>query len=210
MIDRQLEEGIAHAHSKGIGIVLMGPLAGGRLAVPTEALAAVLPSVKRVPEMALRFVLANPGVTAALSGMTRPEDIDENVAVASAETPLTADDWKSIDEHLRKLKAQADLYCTACGYCMPCPQNVRIPRIFRTYNLSRVYGLTERARKEYAGILKDNWDADARQADACNECGACETKCPQKLPIRAQLKDAHRDLLTAEIAENAEKKQRQE
>lgn len=194
LLDRPLEPGIAHAHARGIGIAIMGPVGGGRLASPTEAFASVLPSVRRVPELAMRFVLANPGVSVAMSGMTSKEVIDENAAVAGRDVPLTADDLKVIDQHLGKLKAMADLYCTGCGYCVPCPANVRIPRIFRTYNSARVYGLWDRARKDYAGIVGDPGDPEARTADACTECGECETKCPQKLSIREQLKEAHRAL----------------
>lgn len=194
MLDRALESGIARARAKGIGIAIMGPVGGGRLAVPTEAFASVLPSVRQVPELALRFVLSNPGVSVAISGMTSKEVIDANVAIASHDLALSPDDWQTIDRYLRDLKSKADLYCTGCGYCMPCPQDVRIPRIFRTYNLANVYGLWERARNDYAGILGDVWDPQARQADSCNECGACETKCPQKLPIRKQLQQAHEAL----------------
>lgn len=194
MLDRQLEGGIAHAREMGVGVTVMGPLAGGRLAVPTEAFASVLPAVRRVPELALRFVLANPGVTLAISGMTSKQAIDENVALASQDSSLSPADLLAIDQHLQKLKSQADHYCTGCNYCTPCPRGVRIPRIFRTYNLARVYGLWDRARLDYSEILRDPWDADARQADACNDCGACEAKCPQKLPIRKQLEEAHKAL----------------
>jgi uncharacterized protein len=141
-------------------------------------------------------VLSNPGVSVAISGMTSKEVIDANVAIASHDVALSPDDWQTIDRYLRDLKSKADLYCTGCEYCMPCPQDVRIPRIFRTYNLANVYGLWERARNDYAGILGDVWDPAARQADSCNQCGACESKCPQRLPIRKQLQQAHEALKT--------------
>jgi uncharacterized protein len=194
LLDRQLAAGIAQAKARGIGIALMGPVGGGRLAAPTEAFASVLPEVKRVPELALRFVLANPGVSVAISGMESNQIINENAAIASQDVPLTSDELQAIDRHLVKLKAMADLYCTGCGYCVPCPQNVRIPRVFRLYNMARVYGLWDRARKDYAGIVGDEWDPEARDADSCTECGDCRAKCPQKLPIPEQLKEAHQSL----------------
>jgi len=77
LLDRQLEEGIAYAHEKGLGVVVMGPVAGGRLGVDNEVMAAMLPGIKRVPELALRFVLANPHISMALSGMSTMEQVEE-------------------------------------------------------------------------------------------------------------------------------------
>ncbi len=82
----------------------------------------------------------------------------------------------------------ANLYCTGCNYCMPCPQGVAIPRIFECYNSGRVYDLWESARQGYAGIGQA-W-SPGKKADACADCGVCETKCPQHLHIRDQLKEA--------------------
>jgi len=194
MLDRQLEAGIARARARGIGIAVMGPLGGGRLADPTEAFASVVPAIRRTPELALRFVLANPGVSVAMSGMETRQIIDENAAIAGSEAPLSAEELRTIDQHLVRLKNMAELYCTGCGYCMPCPQEVRIPRIFRIYNLARVYGLWQRARGDYAEIVGDQWDPGARDAGSCIQCGQCEKKCPQKLAIIEQLKQAHKAL----------------
>lgn len=194
LLDRAYEAAIAHAGAKGVGIVIMGPLAGGRVIASAEVFGQVVPGLSHVPELALRFVLANPNVSVAISGMESFEIIDQNVRVAGDDTPLSPDDYAVIDSHLKKLRAAADLCCTGCGYCVPCPQNVRIPRIFNLYNLARVYKNWDGARRGYAGIKKDVWDPEAKQADTCNECGACEKKCPQNIAIRKQLKDAHRAL----------------
>lgn len=191
MLDRQLEPGIAHAHEKGVGVVVMGPVAGGRLGVSSDVLAGLVGGVQRVPELALRFVLANPGVTVALSGMSTMQQVQENVVTAADPVSLDAADQAAIADHLQRLKKMADLYCTGCGYCMPCEgAHVAIPSIFSKYNLGRVYGLWDKAREQYASIGKVPWEKGAL-ADACAECGKCEEKCPQKLPIRAQLKEAH-------------------
>ncbi len=191
LLDRRLEEGIALAHERGIGIVVMGPVAGGRLGVDSPVLRELVPGVERVPELALRFVLSNPHVSVALSGMSTMQHVVENVAIASDETPLTAEDRKAIQVQLERLQAMADLYCTGCSYCLPCPQNVDIPYIFQKYNEARVYGLWEAAREAY-----QTWRRGSRErADACVECGECETKCPQHIPIRDQLKEAHAALM---------------
>ena len=193
MLDRHLVEGIAAAHEKGIGVVVMGPVAGGALGSNSEVLLQWLPSIRRVPELALRFVLANPNVSVALSGMNTLQQVEQDVNVASDSVALREADHAEIEEHLTRLKALADLYCTQCGYCQPCPQDVPIPRIFGRYNLGRVYGLWEAAREQYDHIGKSEWDK-GHQADACNECGECEEKCPQNIPIREQLKKAHTTL----------------
>lgn len=193
MLDRSLQDGIAYAHEKGVGVVVMGPVAGGRLGSGSDVLQTLIPGVKRVPELAMRFVLANPSVSVALSGMSTLQQVQENLAVAADSTSLSQADTQSILQHVEKLKAMADLYCTGCGYCVPCPKEVNIPTIFTRYNLGRVWGLWDAARTAYDNLSKLPWDTGKR-ADACVECGQCETKCPQKLPIIQQLKEAHKNL----------------
>lgn len=189
LFDRQLEEGLALAHEAGIGVIVMGPVGGGRLGEPSEVLESLLPDVKRVPELALRFVLANPNVTIALSGMSTMAQVEENLATANDAVSLSDEDRAAIETHLKRLKSMADLYCTGCGYCLPCPAEVNIPAVFERYNRARVYGLWASARAAYARML-----AKGTGAEACTECGECEAKCPQDLPIREQLKQAHRAL----------------
>jgi len=192
MLDRKLEDGIAYAREKGVGVVVMGPVGGGRLGGDSDVLESALPNIDRVPELALRFVLANPNVTVALSGMSTMQQVEENLVTASDEVGLSEEDKAAIDEHLDRLKGMADLYCTGCGYCQPCPEEVAIPKIFDRYNRGRVYGLWESARADYAR-LGHGWDK-GNKADACTECGECEEKCPQDIPIRQQLKEAHEAL----------------
>jgi hypothetical protein len=187
MLDQKLTEGIALAHERGIGIVVMGPVGGGRLGASSPVLAQLVPGVERVPELALRFVLSNPNVSLALSGMSTLQQVTENVAVASDGRSLSAEELAAIAEHLTRLKQMADLYCSGCEYCLPCPQKVGIPHIFRMYNEARVYGLWELSRASYA-----NWrEWFGARADACVQCGECEAKCPQHIPIREQLQEAH-------------------
>ncbi len=186
LLDRQLEEGIAHAKQKNIGVVVMGPVGGGRLGASSEVLGRLMPSVARVPELALRFVLANPNVSMALSGMSTIEQVEENVRIAADPASLSFEEVRAIDEHLKRLKNMADLYCTGCNYCKPCPNNVDIPTVFSRYNMARVYGLWDIARQNYAAML-----GKGTAADACVQCGECEPKCPQHLEIRKQIEEAH-------------------
>lgn len=191
LLDRQLEPGIARAHEKGIGVVVMGPVGGGRLGAPNDVLGALLPGVDRIPELALRFVLANPNVSMAISGMSTMAQVEENIAVASDTHAMTPADKALLDAHLDRLKAMSDLYCTGCGYCMPCPAEVNIRGVFDLYNRARVYGLWDHARSAYARMVGAPADSGGQAADVCTECGACKPKCPQHLDIPAQLKEAH-------------------
>jgi predicted aldo/keto reductase-like oxidoreductase len=92
---------------------------------------------------------------------------------------------------LEENKRLNELYCTGCNYCMPCPNDVNIPEIFKYMNYHRIYGLTDYAMKCYRGLgRKDAW-VKGLQASACIECGECESKCPQKIQIIKQLKETH-------------------
>lgn len=190
MLDRQLEDGIAHAAESGMGVVVMGPVGGGRLGEPSESLSEALAKRTPVPELAMRFVLANPNVHVALSGMSTMEQVEDNLRTCSDPEPLSPAEQADLENHLIRLRKMAELYCTGCGYCMPCPQDIPISRIFDLYNKGRVYGLWDSSRKGYARI-GTNPNRKSNKADACVECGECEKKCPQDIPIQAQLKEAH-------------------
>ena len=196
LLNRDLEEGIAYAKEKNVGIVVMGPVAGGRLGVTSDVLAKLIPGVERVPELALRFVLSNPNVTLALSGMSTMQHVKENVVTAADKVSMSEEDTELIREHLVRLAEMAKVYCTGCKYCMPCPQEVNIPHIFSLYQLGKVYGLWDVARNGYAEFPDQRW-VGGKQADECIECGECEEKCPQNIQIREQLKAAH-DALSAQ------------
>ena len=193
LLDRSNEPVIDYARQNGIAVLLMGPVGGGRLGVPSDQLEDLVPGISSTAELALRFALSNPGVTSALSGMNTIEMIDENIATASIDEALSDDELAAIEETLEKNRALADLYCTGCDYCMPCPQNVGIPRIFAAMNMHRVWGLTDVAVHHYARLGPES-RSGMLQADACTECGVCEPECPQDIPIIEQLKECHEAL----------------
>lgn len=191
LLDRSHEEAIAFAHEQGLGVVIMGPVGGGRLGAPSQAIQSLMPGkVKSSAEAALRFVLNNPGVNIALSGMGTIDMVEENCRVADNAEPLTSEETKRIDDMMEENRRLAELYCTGCNYCMPCPQNINIPELFKMMNYHRVYGLTDFARQQYEQIGKNQW-MSYENATACVDCGLCESKCPQKLPIRDKLKETH-------------------
>ncbi|HIS20978.1 MAG TPA: aldo/keto reductase [Candidatus Spyradocola merdavium] len=194
LLDRANEDAIAYAHEQGLGVTIMGPVGGGRLGAPSKVIQDLLPGkVQSSAEMALRFVMNNRNVNIALSGMSSMDMVEENAAVASNMEPLTQEEEARIAASLEENRRLADLYCTGCNYCMPCPKGINIPEIFKMMNYHRVYGLTKFARDNYARIGKEPW-LNFQNAAACVQCGACEKKCPQHLHIREQLRAAHEAL----------------
>lgn len=192
LLDRSNEDGIAYAAEKGLGVVVMGPVAGGRLAAPSGEIGKLMPmKVKSTPEAALRFVIGNPDVTVALSGMSNLNEVRENIATANSAGKLSAAEQKQIQANLAEVTALADLYCTGCKYCMPCPNDIDIARNFELMNFYRVWGLKDYAKKEYARLGKKKSDDATIEAwaEACTECGECEPKCPQNIPIVERLSE---------------------
>ncbi|MBO3804219.1 MAG: aldo/keto reductase [Candidatus Brockarchaeota archaeon] len=197
ILDRVNEGVMEYANSKGIGVVVMGPVGGGRLAAPSDAMMRMIQSkVSSTAELALRFVLSNPSVSSALSGMSTVKMVEENAATASLAEPLSKEEREKISAALEEKKRLADLFCTGCGYCMPCPNGVDIPANFELMNYYRIYGLAEYAREGYKRLGEREKDGKKvpAWAGACKECGECEPRCPRKIEIRAQLKSVRKEL----------------
>jgi predicted aldo/keto reductase-like oxidoreductase len=192
VVDRSNEEVIAYAHERGMGVSIMGPVGGGLLTAPLEQIRRAVGDAKSTPEVALRFVLSNPNVTLALSGMNTVEMVEENVAAASRSEALSDAEIQGVLGALQEIQRLADLYCTGCGYCMPCPNGVDIPANLQAMNYYRIWGWEEHARDLYRRLgFKRQWHGRKvqRWAEACVECGECEPKCPQHIAIREQLKE---------------------
>ena len=194
LMDRNKEPGIALAHQMGLGTVIMGPVGGGRLGAPSKVIQDLLPGkVQSSAELALRFVLANPSVNIALSGMSNIEQLEENARVADNISPISSEELKQIESMMKENERLAGLYCTGCDYCKPCPQGINISAVFNIMNYHRVYQITDYAKSTYAQIGKNPW-MKYENASACTECGECEGKCPQSIPIREQMKETHKTL----------------
>jgi len=190
LLDRHNEPAIAYAYDHGVGVTIMGPVGGGRLGLPSEAIQSLIPGgTKSTPEIALRFVLANPAVSLALSGMNEMRQIEENVVTASREEPLSQAELAQMAAALDETGRLAELYCTGCGYCMPCPNEVNIPENFKYMNYHRVYGLKEYACQAYAKLSAGGHWVKGLPASACLQCGECEPKCPQNILIVEQLEE---------------------
>ena len=191
VIDQANKDAMKYASEKGLGVIVMGPLGGGRVAgLPSELTESLNIKVKSNAELALRYVFSNPHIDCALSGMENMSMLIENAAVSEQRTELSIDEATAITSVMTENAKLSDLYCTGCNYCMPCPEEINIPHIFRMMNYYKVYDIKEFAQKGYAEIGTNDWVKGYR-ADVCTECGICETKCPQKIEIRAQLKESH-------------------
>ena len=199
-LDRHNEPAIARAHQAGMGVSIMGPVAGGRLAVPGGLMVDSEGGLEmKTPELALRFVWDNPAVSVALSGMSNLEQLEENAASANRMEVLSAAEEGQIRQLLDQNQKLADLYCTGCSYCLPCPNDIQIPENFRYMNWYKVWGMEEAAKNAYAKLSPDGtWTPwgyfQGKKAEDCLQCGECEAKCPQNIPIMDQLQEVARVL----------------
>ena len=187
LLDRTNEEMMHYAAEKGLGVVVMGPVGGGRLAAPTELAQKLGTGNFNTYELALRFVLGHPAVCCALSGMGDLDMVEKNTAVGALEVPMTEEQWRQAGESMENLKKFSELYCTGCAYCQPCPKGIEIPKIFQAYTYYNVYGLKDTAKNAWNRYV-NNEQKPGVTSDACVGCGFCESKCPQKLQIRDLLK----------------------
>ena len=195
LLDRSNEENLAIAKENGLGVVVMGPVGGGRLGAPSKVIQGLLKDKPvSTAEMALRFVLANENVDVALSGMETMAQLEENAVVAAATGRLTDAEVAQVKAMMAENAELAKLYCTACNYCLPCPQEIKIPHLFGIMNNHRVYGLTDHAKAAYGQYMRGEGWVKGADVSKCTGCGVCEEKCPQKLPIIEQLKETHATL----------------
>ncbi len=164
IVETQAEELIARCGEKNIGFICMKPLAGG--AIENAA-------------VALRFVVNNPNVTVVIPGMATPKEITENLAAVSDTAPLTGEEQEKIRQIRKTLGTN---FCRRCNYCAPCSVGINIPTIFLIEGYFSRYNLKDWATARYAGLTKTAAD--------CVECGACEARCPYRLPIREMMKKA--------------------
>ena len=192
-------EGLRYADKKGLPVIIMEPLRGGRLVNLLPESAKELferDEEKRTPaELALKWLYDQPEVTCVLSGMNSLEMVEQNVKTA-CESPvgcLTESDRRLIEQVKEEIAKKVKVGCTGCGYCMPCPRGVDIPGTFRCYNAMYSEG-KQGGRKEYLQCTA--FRKDTSSASQCISCGKCETHCPQQIPIRKELKQAAKELET--------------
>ncbi len=194
------KEGLQYAAGKGIGMVIMEPLRGGRL---TDNIPPSVKSLwdsagqKRSPaEWALRWVYNQPEVSLALSGMNSMAQLRENINTAENALPCSmgADEIELIAKVKKKYEEMLQVNCTGCAYCMPCPNGVNIPTNFDIFNNYYLFGDEMFPKLEYNMLIPEG-----QRASACVQCGECEEKCPQQISIMDELKRVHDVLYTEDL-----------
>jgi predicted aldo/keto reductase-like oxidoreductase len=189
-------EGLIYAMSKGLGVVVMEPLRGGKLTDPIpEEIQAIWDSaeVKRTPaEWGLRWVWNHPEVSVVLSGMSSMSQVIENIKLANDGNPnsLSKKELAIIDQVKKTYKKMVKIDCTGCAYCMPCETGVNIPANFSVYNDMYVF----KTATDVSAISYNRFLSPEQKASNCSECGECEEKCPQHIKIKDGLKAVHQAL----------------
>ena len=192
-------EGLEYAGKKGIPIIIMEPLRGGRLVnhLPQGARECIAKSdtFHTPAELALRWLWDQPQVTCVLSGMNSIDMVKENIRIAeTAEPNQFGEQEQALVAQVREeIRRKMKVPCTGCGYCMPCPQHVDIPMAFHCYNLRYAEG-KHSGMWEY--VQSTAMRRDTTSASQCIGCGKCERHCPQGIQIREKLKEAVRELET--------------
>ncbi|MEZ7890757.1 MAG: aldo/keto reductase [Candidatus Wallbacteria bacterium] len=183
-------EGLRYAHERGLGVVIMEPLKGGMLTnkLPDEINSVLNKNgVKRqAADIALRYLWSRQEIGLVLSGMSAMQHVVDNVESASkaAEGSFSKNDIEIISEIRNIFKTRLKVECTACQYCMPCPNGVNIPGVFQLYNTAFIYNNIEGIKMQYNGFLPPEC-----HASKCVKCGKCETACLQKIKIIKTLEE---------------------
>ncbi len=186
------DKGYELAAMLDIPFVIMEPVKGGALASLPEEIMKIYNAVtpgKSAASWALRWVGSHKNVKVILSGMSAEEQVEDNIKTFEYFESLNPDESKAVDKVREAIKNRVRNGCTGCRYCMPCPQGVNIPRTFRIWNN---YGMYENK----GGTIWE-WNKEFNEKEKpvnCVECGLCEDKCPQKISIREQLKQADNEL----------------
>lgn len=190
-------DGVHHAAAKGIPVIIMEPLRGGKLvhSLPQKALDIFANAhPKRSPaEWGLRWLWNQPEVSCILSGMNSMEMLDENIRIANSVQvgELTQEDMQMYEKVKAAINAKIKVGCTGCGYCMPCPAGVDIPGSFRCYNVRYTDNFFTGMR-EY--MMCTTFRAERTNASLCIKCGKCERHCPQGIPIREKLGEVRKHM----------------
>jgi len=190
------KEGLIYAASKGLGVVVMEPLRGGKLTSPIpEEIQAIWDSaeVKRTPaEWGLKWVWNHPEVSVVLSGMSSMGQVIENIKLANDGRPhsLSKKELSIINQVKETYQKMLKIDCTGCAYCMPCETGVNIPANFSMYNDMFVF----ETAPELSAIFYNTLLPPEQKASNCAECGECEEKCPQQIKIKDGLKTVHQAL----------------
>lgn len=186
-------KGLRYAASKGMGVVIMEPLRGGRLVDPPQPIQDLWDSAelkRTAAEWSLQWLWNQPEVSLVLSGMSTMEQLMDNIASASRSGvgKMTESELELVALAKATYEGFQLIPCTNCGYCIPCPEGVDIPRILKIYNDGIMYDKVEGAKADYL-----SWVPAENKADLCVVCQECEEKCPQDIPIADWMDKIHQE-----------------
>ena len=187
-------KGLKYAAEKGLPVIIMEPLLGGRLVnPPIEVLEVIRKSEGKYSpaELAFQWLWSQKEVSVVLSGMSNIEQVKENVVFANRSDigSLETKDLNTIELIRKEYNKRSIIPCTKCGYCMPCPNNVDIPENFSLYNDGIIYNDLKSSSLKY-----NNFFDKSKRSDLCIHCKECEEKCPQKIPISDWMTKIHKEL----------------
>lgn len=201
--------GLTYAGEKGIPVIIMEPLRGGRLVnnLPKTAKELIASLQYTEPgrtesthsctpaELALLWLWDQPQVTCVLSGMNDLAMVQENLRIAenAGIGSFSETQQRIVEQVKQEINKNMKVGCTGCGYCLPCPRNVDIPMAFHCYNVKYTEG-PKSGMWEY--LQSTAMRRETSSASQCIRCGKCETHCPQNIPIREKLKEAVQELET--------------
>lgn len=192
-------KGLEAANKKGLPVIIMEPLRGGRLVnlLPEKAKEIIKENSRKYTpaEWAFRWLWNQSEVTCILSGMNSMEMVKENIKIASNVTvgEFTKEDFELIEQVKNEINTNVKVGCTGCGYCIPCPKGVDISGTFHAYNMMYAENKSN-GRREY--LMCTALRKNPTSASQCVECGKCEQHCPQHIEIRKELKNARKELET--------------
>ena len=190
-------EGLEYAAQKGVAVVIMEPLLGGLLVKPPANVkplwdeAGKNPGGKNPVDTAFQWLWNKPEISTVLSGMSTMEQVQQNIVSAnkSGINTLSQADLDLVARVQKAYETAQSIPCTKCGYCMPCPQGVNIPRNFELYNEGTAYKDNNLSKSLY------NWHfSEEEKANNCIDCDMCEEKCPQHIPISDWMPKIHEAL----------------
>jgi predicted aldo/keto reductase-like oxidoreductase len=175
--------GLKYAANKGLAVVVMEPLLGGRLADPPKDIREIMDRfpTKRTPaDWALQWLWDQPEVSVVLSGMSDMPQVEENLRSAEASRihRFTPAEQALIADAKEKYGARTVIQCTKCSYCMPCPNGVNIPGNFEFFNYAHLFDDVAGARFKYQVFL-----TEGQRSSGCIDCGTCLELCPQHILI---------------------------
>jgi len=182
--DRLAADVLPMACKASVGLVAMKPLAGGKLGErPSFLRKKKFIHGESLAQLSLRYILSNPNITCAIPGMMRMRELDENLQVGRQPRKIKREEIKALMEFVGEAGKG---FCRNCGYCLPCPEGIPIPDIFRFESYYDRYDLKEWARQQYQSLAVD--------ASACSQCEECLERCPFGVPIPEKLKSVHQTL----------------